>query len=446
MKNAILLFLILVRAGFAASAQNCDVNFLGTKTLYKRDNQKYTPVPPGYHAVFINHVGRHGARHLTKDVQTTLAFSLLSSADSANNLTEKGKKLKQMVLALQKVENGNTKSISAEGVDELKGIGERMYANTPGVFKGVPNLNVATTKEVRTKQSADAFSKGLKAKLKDGATISEYNDDTNLRFYDASPAYKAFEKGIDDSSIKLSLEKAEHIDEINDAVTSRFFTPAFLAKLSDGDKAKFIDDIFGFATIVYSLSAEIKQAGFMPEDLDFKTFFTCDKLEKLSIVGSADEYLKKGPGTDNNGVQVRVAVPLLVNFINTTDEFIKARKFNAQLRFAHAETIAPFAALLQISGADKAGSDPLKFNASWQASSVIPLSANIQWIFFKKEGAEEFLVKILLNEKEAHITGLNEKSFPYYRWDDVRKLYIDKLSRLNVKLSDDMAAYLVNLK
>jgi hypothetical protein len=446
MKKAVLLFLFLIGFTLTGLAQNCDINFLGTKTLYKWDGKKYTPAPTGYEPVFINHVGRHGARHLTKDVKTTLAYSLLSVADSVNNLTEKGKKLKQMVLSLQKVEKGNTKSISAEGAAELEGIGERMYANFPAVFNGKPNLNVAITKEVRTKQSADAFFKGLKSKMKDSITINERNDDTNLRFYDASPAYKSFEKDIDTSPVKLSLEEAERISEINDAVTGRFFTAAFLAKVHESDKAKFVSDIFGFTTIVNSLDTEIKQAGYTPVDLDFKTFFTCDELGRLSIVDSGDEYLKKGPGTDNNGIQVRVAVPLLVNFILTTDEFIKGGNFSAQLRFAHAETIAPFAALLQISTADKAGHDPLKFNTNWQASSIIPLSSNIQWIFFKKKGTEEYLVKILLNEKEAHITGLNEKSFPYYKWDDLRKLYMDKLARLNVRLSDDMEAYLTNLK
>src|SRR6201996_195960 len=211
MKKALLLLIVSVFS-LAASAQNCNVDFLGTKTLYKNNGQKNTPPPAGYAPVFINHVGRHGARHLTKDVSSTSAWRLLLAADSANALTEKGKQLLQMVKALQKVEKGNTKYISAEGVNELKGLGERMYINYPAVFKGKVNLKVATTKEVRTKQSADAFLQGLNSKLNDTAAINFYNDDTNLRFYDLSPVYKQFEDGVDKGELTLSLEKEEHLD------------------------------------------------------------------------------------------------------------------------------------------------------------------------------------------------------------------------------------------
>jgi len=446
MKKVISSLLFLIGCTLIASAQNCNADFLGTKTLYKSNNQKYTPTPIGYDPVFINHVGRHGARHLTKEVKTTLAYALLLKADSLSALTPKGKKLKQMVLALQKVEKGNTKFISTEGREELKGLGERMYNNYSNVFNNKPKLSVAITKEVRTKQSADAFLEGLNSKLKDSASISEYNDDIALRFYDVSPAYKKFEAGIDDGDLKLALNRAAHFEEIKKAVTGRFFSPDFLSKINDDDREKFVAEIFGFATIVYSLNAEIKQAGFQLTDLDFQSFFTCDELSQLGLLDAADENLKKGPGSDNNGIQVRVAVPLLVDFINTSDEFIKTGKYNARLRFAHAETIAPFAALLQIAAADRASKDPAKLNDLWSASGVIPLSANIQWIFYKKKDAAGYLVKILLNEKEAHITGLNEKSFPYYKWNDLRALYIEKLNRLHVKLTNDMAAYLVNLE
>jgi hypothetical protein len=182
------------------------------------------------------------------------------------------------------------------------------------------------------------------------------------------------------------------------------------------------------------------------KDVDFKSFFTCDQLTALSISDSADEYLKKGPGADNNGIQVRVAVPLLVDFIKSADDFIRSGKYNAELRFAHAETIAPFAALLQIAGADKSGTNLSQISKVWQASKVIPLSSNIQWIFYKKNGSEEYLVKILLNEKESSITGLVPVRKSYYKWKDMRAFYMKKLASFHIMLTDDMNAYLADLK
>jgi multiple inositol-polyphosphate phosphatase/2,3-bisphosphoglycerate 3-phosphatase len=447
MKRSLLFTLFIIGIARLASAQNCDVDFLGTKTLYKGGAQKYTSAPVGYSPVFINHVGRHGARHLTKDVKTTLAYTLLLQADSANDLTAAGKKLKQMVIALQKIEKGSTKFISAEGKGELSGLGERMYVNYSNVFKGKPSLSIAITKEVRTKQSADAFLQGLNSRLKDTAVTKFYNDDTSLRFYDLSPVYKSFEDGIDSGAVTLSLQKEYHFDEMNNAMISKFFNADFLQKLElkNNQEAKFTADVFGFATIVYSLSAEIKQAGYQPADLDFKSFFTCDELQKLGELDSIDENLKKGPGTDDNGIQVRVGVPLLVDFIKAADEFINNGKYNANLRFAHAETTAPFAALLQIAGADKATTIPSTLAASWQSSQVIPLSANIQWVFYKKAGTPGYLVKILLNEKEVHIDGMKNTS-AYYKWNELRAFYIHKLDKLGVKLTDDMGVYLAGVK
>jgi hypothetical protein len=440
-----LLLILTVAYNLTAVAQTPATDFLGTKTLYKAPAVKYTPAPAGYTPVFINHVGRHGARHLTKEVNTSYTYNLLAKADSAHTLTPKGQKLWQMVMALDKVEKGNVKSISKEGQNELKAIGERMYAHYGNVFKGAINLNVGITKEVRTKQSADAFLSGLKKNFKTSADIKQYTDDTNLRFYDFSPVYKQFEEDGEWLKYYQAMDKAEHIAQINDAFSAQVFKADFLKTLDADNREKFVNDVFGFATIVYSLKDEVKQAGFQPADVAFISLFTPAQIKSLSKLDLADDYYKKGPGVNNNGIQVRIAAPLLANFIKTADGFIKGDNINAQLRFAHAETISPIAALMGISTANKA-TITLNIGSFWQASQVIPLSSNIQWIFYKKANSNTYLVKVLLNEKEAHIAGMKDSSSPYYKWDELRKLYINKLQQLHVGLDDDMPAYLKNLK
>lgn len=442
MKKIILFFALLT--GYSVSGVAQTTVDLGTKTLYKTPAIKYTSVPAGYKPVFINYVGRHGARHLTKEVNSYPAYKTLVKADKENALTPKGQQLLQMVIALDKVEKGNVKSISAEGIAELQGIGQRMYAHYTNVFVPAANFTVTETKEIRTKQSADAFLSGLKKNMKKEPVIKEYIDDTNLRFYDFSPVYTRFEDDGDWTPYREAIAKEVHLDQINRQIAQRFFKPGFLATLDNAAKEKFAGDIFGFATITYSLKQEIQQAGFQPAATAFLTLFTPAEISALSKLDLADDYYKKGPGINNNGIQVRIAAPLLVNFITTADDFVKGGTTNAQLRFAHAETISPFAALLQISVANKA-TKTTNIGAFWQASNVIPLSSNIQWIFYKN-AANGYRVKILLNEKEARITGMNNAGFPYYNWTDLRKFYINKLKSLNVGLGDDMSVYLQSLK
>lgn len=444
-KHIIFLAATILTAGTVAQAQDCNTDWLGTKTLYAAPAYRPSTVPAGYQPVFINHVGRHGARHLTKEVNTSFTWKLLHRADSAKALTPAGENLWRMVQALTAIEKGQVKSISDEGRTELKGIGERMYKHYPSVFTGKVDLNVGYTKEIRTKQSAEAFLQGLKVGFKDSASVKDYNDDTDLRFYDSSPVYTAFEESGSWEKPMNALRQSVKIEAVNHGLAVKWLQPAFLKTLKPAEEDKLASDVFGFATIAYSLQTEIKKAGYQWVDVDFKPLFTCAELTALSKVDIAEDYLKKAPGTNVNGIQVRIAVPLLVNFINTTDEFIKTGKPNAQLRLAHAETISPFATLLGLTGAATVAKDMNNIEASWKSSAIIPLSSNIQWIFYRKAGSADLLVKFLLNEREVRIAGLKSATV-YYHWKDVRAFYIAKLNKLNVGLRDDMAAYLKDVK
>ncbi|WP_419803573.1 histidine-type phosphatase [Mucilaginibacter sp.] len=427
------------------AAQNCKVEFLGTKTLYQKPENPSAAAPAGYLPVFINYVGRHGARHLTKNIKTNYAYQLLFRADSLHGLTEKGQELKQMVLKLEKVEQGNTKFISAEGRAELHGIAGRMVHQYPTVFEEPLNIKLSVTKEIRTAQSADAFFTGINSSTSNKPLITKITDDTNLRFYDFSPAYDVYKKSdAVKKNLKL-LQKQERINLIDNRIAKNIFKPLFAEKLSADETEKFTAEIFGFATIVYSLQNEIARAGFSTAELNFSTIFTCEELGHLGSVGAAEDYLKKGPANNLNGIQVKIAVPLLINFIKTTDEFIATGKYNAQLRFAHAETILPFAAILDISSADKTVADLSKLSQFWRPENIAPLSSNIQWVLYRKKGSKNCLIKVLLNEKEIPITGLATKNFPFYTWDDLKGFYLKKLSAWNIKLGTDMVLYLKNL-
>lgn len=419
-------------------------DMLGTKSLYQAPTQILSPIPKGYKPVFINHVGRHGARHLTKEVNTSYAYRLLIKADSVKALTPQGQLLLKMVKSLAAVEKGQVKSISAEGIRELAGIGQRMYKQNPTVFGDTPKLNVTETKEIRTKQSADAFLSGLRDGFKAAPVIQESIDDTNLRFYDFSPAYAQFEEDGPWVKYREAIAAQNHFTQINNAIAQRFFSTVFFKILSAANREKLVGDAYGFYAITPSLKTEIAKSGLKPADLAFQLLFTQAEMKVLSKINEADDFYVKGPGIDAHGLQVRIAAPLLVNFINTADDFVKNGTYNAVLRFAHAETISPIATLMDITSASRS-SYTTEIAPGWSASNVIPLSANIQWIFYKND-AGNYLVRVLLNEKEVQINGVKTKNYPFYNWEDLRSFYVAKLKGLNVNLTDDVSDYLKNVK
>ena len=445
MKRIFILILIGCCCRLTAVAQNCGEGFLGTKTLYRQSAKSAVKIPAGYKAVFINYAGRHGARHLTKSPQSEYGYRLVMQADSTKALTAAGKQLKNMILLLDKVEQGNTKSISGEGREELKGIGQRLFQNNRSVFAGVPKISVFVTKEIRTRQSADAFLAGLKPLLVNPVINQECINDTTLRFYDLSPAYKEFEEKGSWIGLLDKLKEEKDINGLNRVITARLFNGGFLNKVNDGEKEVFVNDLFGFAAIVYSLQQEITANGYTKADLNFQQFFTCNELSALSAVDVADDFLKKGPGINNNGIQVKIAAPLLIDFVKTTDAFINNHPVNACLRFAHAETIAPFAALLNLKNASTSTTNPLKIGSVWQSGKVAPLSANVQWILYRNQ-AGKYLLRCLLNEKDVEILGIKPLYDHFYSWASVKRFYISKLKSIGITSNTDMLTYLKQLK
>lgn len=54
---------------------------------------------------------------------------------------------------------------------------------------------------------------------------------------------------------------------------------------------------------------------------------------------------------------------------------------------------------------------------------IIPMAANIQMIFYRKEGSEDVLVKFLLNENETSLPAVKTDIAPYYHWTDVKSYW-----------------------
>jgi len=414
---------------FFSIGQTCKESFLGSKTLYQSQQQQYIAPPKGYLPVFINHVGRHGARHLTKDVNATYIYQLLLHADSLNGLSKAGKLLKEKILALEKVEKKNIKSISFRGKTEQVGIADRMFANYSNVFTNQkPLLHISYTKEIRTLQTAAAFLGELGTKISEPVIMKQIND-TTLRFYDMSPSYDDYKNYGNWHKYLQQLKISVKYNELTRQVAQQFFTASYFKNLNENNIDKLTGDLFGFVNIFYSIENEIKDAGYKLSDVDMQLFLTCKQLSVLGIIDNAEDFFAKGPDSDANGIQVKISLPLLADFVSTTDSYIKTKAINAQFRFCHAETISPIAALMGF--ASDTTTNVNNINHVWNAYKVIPLSSNIQWILYQKQGSENYLIKFLLNEKEIAVKGLITEIFPYYNWDDVRAFYLKKLEQFN---------------
>ena len=442
LKQYILVCLLLI-CSYYSKAQQQAHEYLGTKSIYHPLQAKHTPPPQGFKPVFINYVGRHGARFMTKPGSDVLIIEVMKKADSQKALTSLGKQVLNAALQFESVEKDNYGNITVLGAGEQKSIAERLYKEYKLSFRQ-QGIDVLMTTKVRTQQSASAFLQGIPAAANESIHSGIMADatDTLLRFYDLSPAYDVYKNSASLLQHTDSLRNDKQTVEVVNNVCGRLFTLPFLQSLAGGkidagdgsgkpirlSAEHFTEALYDVYSIHFSASKEMQPTEARQQADDFDKAFTKTDLRWLSLLNEADDFYAKGPSEDTLGIQITIAAPLLQNLISTTDSIINGSKTSdAIFRFTHAEAISPLATLLGIPQASHTSESVFRFQNHWMASEIIPLSANIQWIVYAN--GKQFLVKVLLNESEVALP-IATASLPYYEWQTFKSYYLQKLSLL----------------
>jgi hypothetical protein len=139
-------------------------------------------------------------------------------------------------------------------------------------------------------------------------------------------------------------------------------------------------------------------------------------------------YIQHGACKLNGGKQPTSQRYLLRQLIADADSCINLEKPGAQLRFGHETVLLPLVCLIGINGYDLATDnlDELE-EKGWWCSSVFPMGANLQFIFYRSSPSDrDVLLKVLLNEQEAKLPIATDCA-PYYHWADFRSYCLGKL-------------------
>ena len=93
-----------------------------------------------------------------------------------------------------------------------------------------------------------------------------------------------------------------------------------------------------------------------------------------------------------------------------------------------AAVILPLVCLLEINNFGLATGDlGVLGRKGWATYKVIPMSANLQFVFYRENpNDKDVLFKVLLNENEVRLP-LKSIDAPYYHWRDFREYYLKKL-------------------
>ena len=375
-----------------------------------------TPAPKGYEPFYMSHYGRHGSRWLIGEGDYTNPINTLKEARTEGKLTPLGeetlKKLEEFFPTTKK----RLGDLTTVGERQHHGIGRRMVEHFPELFKAknLP-IDARSTVVVRCILSMVAECEELMAA---NPTARIHNDvSESLQYYLNQP----WEGKVREAGRKGDKEYNEY--------RLKYTHPERLMKQLFNDEQWVYNNVNAGALMrqLFEVAANMQSHD---TDIELYSLFTDEEIYDQWRIRNVGWYLDYGAAPQSDAIMPFSQLNLLKNIIETADTVTQKQ---ATLRFGHEVCVMPLACLLELDncGAQVENLDTL--DNVWRNYRIFPMGCNIQLVFYRpKKGNGDILVKALLNEREARMPVATQQ-WPYYRWQDVRQYYLDKIARFEEK-------------
>ena len=176
---------------------------------------------------------------------------------------------------------------------------------------------------------------------------------------------------------------------------------------------------------LYNVAQDLQN---VPElGISLTDIFTKEELFRI-FTGSSAAWLRQTgliPGSTPMYLQKKAVRDSIESI---ADRVIREGKPALTLRFSHDSSVLPLAYLIGLKETLGGGPDPKNLYKTISIDKIIPMAANIQLIFYRKDGSDDVLVKFLLNENETSIPVKTDCA-PYYHWKDVKAYWAEHPSR-----------------
>ena len=416
MKQIRFALLCLLLLAWTAGAQTSREELLSHMELTAGNYANYpvptghlTPAPKGYEPFYISHYGRHGARYQTSDKAYKRLQQQLDSALTTGLLTEYGKDVRNRITLAAADAKGRAGSLTKLGGRQHKAIAKRMYDNYPSLLSQPLTVTANASTSRRVIHSMENFCGELKD-LNPSFDISMAAREEDLYYIKANKNIIVPDSPTEDE-LYHKLKKFRR--------KMMAWTPQMESMFTDPSKAKSFIDEYTFADDLYNVAADMYC---LPElNLSFDDVFGEDGMINGFRSYNAAWCLWEGlmPGAKTNYYMI---YPLLRNFLEEADSVITAGGQGLRLRFGHDSVVLPFSFALGFQEATGATDDMENLHKSFTVFRLIPMAANIQWVFYRKGKSKDILVKFLMNENETSIP-IKTNCYPYYHWSDVKQYY-----------------------
>ena len=415
----IILFCLLA-LGLQARAQTSREELLSHMELTAGNYANYpfpsghlTPAPAGYEPFYISHYGRHGSRYMTSDGHYRRLKSQLDSARKLGILTEYGRDVRHRIREAAADAKNRAGELTELGARQHRAIARRMYDNYPSLLSQPLRVQANSSNSRRVMLSMANFCLELKS-LNPALDLEMDASEHDLYYIKSNKSIVVPDNDTDDALYrKLSQFKKKMLSG----------EPQFQALFTDPVLAKTFIDPYTFADDLYNVAADMYC---LPElGLKFDDLFGEDGMIDGFRAYNASWCLWEGlmPGAKKSYYRI---YPLLQNFLDEADEMIASGGCGLRLRCGHDSVVLPFAFILGFQEAIHATDDMEDLHHHFSIFRLIPMAANVQLVFFRKEGSDDVLVKFLMNENETSIPVATD-CYPYYHWSDVEPYYRDMI-------------------
>ncbi|AVM52970.1 hypothetical protein JN06_00073 [Bacteroides zoogleoformans] len=418
MKRFFLLWLCLSTVGMAYS-QSIEQVITKNHSLTANNYQAYpeptwqqSSAPLGYVPFYISTYNRHGSRFLINPKDYTYPQQVLGKADSANVLTPAGKRTLDIVNSMNVMAEKRLGELTPAGARQHRDIARRMYHNFPEVFADSATIDTRSTIVIRcilSMMNECMELQGLNPALRISSDASLHDmpylnrDNTKLNKLLRLPEAEAVYRDI--------AVKYVHPQRLMAAL----FSDSLFVK-QHVEPARLMNNLFDIACNMQSHDT----------DMELYSLFTTRECIDLWSKNNISWYLYAGAAPQTKGWMPYREAELLRNILQTADDFLATGRHGATLRFGHESCLLPLVALLELEHYGKTYTDMDSLAEQWRSFEVFPMASNVQFVFYRKPGSEDVLVKVLLNEKERHMP-MHTDVYPYYHWKDVKQYYDGKL-------------------
>lgn len=382
------------------SFQQCE----GSAMPYPVPTESVT-LPDSLTAVFINHVGRHGARFPSSPKNVTTLIRELAKADSAKALTPAGEELLTLAKFVSETSRNRWGALDSLGMAEQRGIASRMFRNYGMLFNDT-RVNAISSYSPRCVMSMYEFTHQLD-RLNNHIEITTSSGRQNsplMRPFDLDPDFIEWAKSGDwKAAYEMQFE------------TMMPTAPA--RKLFKGEYAKEMtnDDARKVSFHAFKLLQGLSAMG-LPSKMD--RYFTREEANQAWSCTNLSHYLERTASTLST-LPAEIAAPLLTDLLTTAEAAVEGKQqYAVMLRFGHAETLMPLLSLMHLDGCYYLTNYFDTVALHWKDFHVVPMASNLQMILVKSKSGKMY-VRFDLNERPIPL--LPGSDIIYTPWEQAQE-------------------------